>query len=185
MTRLAIVKEPAFDVDAIQIASPCHARWDDMHGDDRVRFCFSCRKNVYTLDGMSKREIRALFEETEGKACVRLYRRADGTVLTADCPVGLAAKARAAARRVYVMSIALVVTLSTAALAMVFGKSKTCDTGGRLMGAPPPVAVVEPNKRLMGEPMAVDAYEMGGAPAPFEPEHVTGEVDVKDNRLVR
>lgn len=28
-------------------------------------------------------------QENEGRACLRLYRRADGTVLTRDCPVGL------------------------------------------------------------------------------------------------
>lgn len=167
MTRLEIVRDDTprspFSVDDIQIASPCHASWDDMHGDDRVRFCGSCRKNVYTLDGMSKREIRMLFEETEGRACVRLYRRQDGTVLTADCPVGLAAKAKAAARRAYAMSMLLVVTLVTGVLALFFGKSlqkPACDVTtdiardpvdeGRMMGAPPPPPS---DAHLMGEPM--------------------------------
>jgi len=176
MTRLEIVVDEtprsAFSVDDIRIATPCHASWDEMHGDDRVRFCGSCRKNVYTLDGMSKREIRTLFEETEGRACVRLYRREDGTVLTADCPVGLAAKAKAAARRAYAMSMFLVVTLATGVLALVFGRwssKPACDVvtdvvndphaEGRMMGAPPPPpvehfmgAMVAP-ERTLGEPL--------------------------------
>src|SRR4051812_47184360 len=36
-------------LDRITIASPCTASWDDMAGDDRVRFCASCQKDVYNL----------------------------------------------------------------------------------------------------------------------------------------
>jgi hypothetical protein len=72
----------------IRIASPCHAAWDAMEGDDRVRFCGSCQKNVYNLSSMSRAEAEALVTDTEGRICVRFYRRADGTVLTNDCPVG-------------------------------------------------------------------------------------------------
>jgi hypothetical protein len=35
---------------------------------------------------------------TRGKACVQLYRRSDGTVLTRDCPVGIARVRRRVAR---------------------------------------------------------------------------------------
>lgn len=73
----------------VRIASPCNAGWDDMIGDDKARFCGQCRKNVYNLSAMTRAEAEALLEEREGSMCVRLYRRADGTVLTADCPDGL------------------------------------------------------------------------------------------------
>jgi hypothetical protein len=59
-----------------------------MAGDDRVRFCGECRKNVYDLRGMRREEAEGLLRERGGDLCVRLYRRADGTVLTEDCPVG-------------------------------------------------------------------------------------------------
>jgi hypothetical protein len=74
------------------IASPCSASWDDMVGDDRVRFCGSCEKNVYNIAAMVAAEAERLLVEHEGNVCVRLYRRADGTVLTADCPVGVRRK---------------------------------------------------------------------------------------------
>ena len=77
------------DLNALRIASPCPASWTAMQGDGRVRFCESCSKHVYDLSGMTALEARSLFEETEGRVCVRLYRRRDGTVLTSDCPVGL------------------------------------------------------------------------------------------------
>jgi hypothetical protein len=65
-----------------------------MTGDDRVRFCEHCRKNVYNLSSMSHDEAAALVRQTEGRLCVRFYRRHDGTILTNDCPVGLRAARR-------------------------------------------------------------------------------------------
>ncbi|OLE51144.1 MAG: hypothetical protein AUG51_24195 [Acidobacteria bacterium 13_1_20CM_3_53_8] len=65
--------------------------WDQMIGDERARFCAKCQLNVYNLSGMSRREAEALISRTEGRLCVRFYRRGDGTILTENCPVGLRA----------------------------------------------------------------------------------------------
>ncbi len=73
-------------LDDIHIASPCHTAWGDMTGDDRVRHCRECNLNVYNFGSMTEAEITALIRSTEGRLCARLYRRADGTLLTADCP---------------------------------------------------------------------------------------------------
>lgn len=78
-------------LEQIKIASPCHANWDEMTGTDQARFCQSCRKNVYNLSEMTRAEAEALIQEKEGCLCVRFYTRADGTLLTQDCPVGLRA----------------------------------------------------------------------------------------------
>jgi len=83
-------------LDTIQIASPCEAAWDDMAGTERMRFCHLCQKTVYNLSAMTRAQAEKLILQKEGRACVRLYRRRDGMVLTSDCPVGL----RAARRRV-------------------------------------------------------------------------------------
>lgn len=72
----------------IQIASPCHASWDDMEGDEQIRFCGQCRKNVYNLSEMTRRDAQTLLAQTGVPPCVRFYKRADGTLLTRDCPVG-------------------------------------------------------------------------------------------------
>jgi len=61
---------------------------------ERVRFCSGCNRNVYNLSAMTQREAAALVYKTEGRLCVRFYRRADGTLLTQDCPVGLRALKR-------------------------------------------------------------------------------------------
>lgn len=70
----------------LRVASPCSADWDSMAGTDRVRACADCQLNVYNLSAMTAREARVLIRESEGRLCVRFYRRADGTVLTRDCP---------------------------------------------------------------------------------------------------
>jgi hypothetical protein len=62
-----------------------------MFGSDRVRFCGQCSLNVYNLSAMTRDEAESLIARTEGRLCVRFYRRVDGSILTQDCPVGLAA----------------------------------------------------------------------------------------------
>ena len=72
----------------LQIASPCPASWAEMRGDERARFCATCEKHVYDFSKMTAAEGMALIREKEGQVCARLWRRADGTVITADCPIG-------------------------------------------------------------------------------------------------
>ena len=81
----------------IRGASPCPANWDEIAGDERKRFCGQCKLNVYNLSGMTRSEAEKLLINSEGRLCVRFYRRADGTVLTKDCRVGW----RAFKRRVW------------------------------------------------------------------------------------
>jgi hypothetical protein len=79
-----------FDVSQLRIAKPCSAIWSEMSGDSQRRFCASCKKNVYNVAGMTQREVRDLIDHSEVLPCLRLSRRADGTVITRDCPVGVA-----------------------------------------------------------------------------------------------
>lgn len=73
-----------------EIASPCDQDWADMTGDEKCRHCDLCDKKVFNLSSMSESEVSSLIEGSED-ICVRLYKREDGTVLTEDCPIGLAA----------------------------------------------------------------------------------------------
>ncbi|HVR98560.1 MAG TPA: hypothetical protein VMW27_18235 [Thermoanaerobaculia bacterium] len=72
----------------VRVARPCPASWSDMVGDERMRFCSLCRRNVYNLSALTSTEALDLLQSQEGEICGLLYRRADGTVITADCPVG-------------------------------------------------------------------------------------------------
>jgi hypothetical protein len=85
------VEKKLCTLDQITVASPCQAAWEGMSGDDRARFCRQCKLNVYNLSAMSRGEAAAFVRQSEGRTCVRFYRRHDGTILTRDCPVGLRA----------------------------------------------------------------------------------------------
>jgi hypothetical protein len=76
-------------LDQVRIAAPCKAAWEQMIGTERVRFCGLCNLNVYNLSSMTKTEAESLIARTEGRLCVRFYRRTDGSILTDNCPVGL------------------------------------------------------------------------------------------------
>jgi hypothetical protein len=81
-------------LDDIEVATPCPAAWEQMMGDERVRHCAECKLNVYNLSEMTRSEATQLVQQTENRLCVRFLRREDGTVITRDCPVGLAAVRR-------------------------------------------------------------------------------------------
>ena len=92
------MKRFTYPLDRVRIASPCSANWDEMYGNDRRRFCADCGLNVYNLSEMNKVEAESLLLNAEGRICVRVYRRHDGSVITRDCPVGFAALRRRAVR---------------------------------------------------------------------------------------
>lgn len=87
-----------FDVNKLRIAAPCHFNWENMSGDERVRFCQSCKLNVYNISEMTTAEVTNLITKTEGRICGRIYRRSDGTVLTKDCPLGVRAQVKRATK---------------------------------------------------------------------------------------
>lgn len=126
----------------VRVASPCSESWDDMEGDERVRLCLTCEKNVYDLSSLTEEEARTLIADTEGKVCVRFYRRRDGTILTADCPVGqarsLGTKIAAAALALGVGALALAVAPATPA---------PCDVpAAKTHGGKPPAPTSTPHE---------------------------------------
>lgn len=136
----------------IKVASPCPASWDAMYGDERKRFCGECKLNVYNLSGMTRDEAEQLITNHEGRLCVRFYRRADGSVITADCPVGWA-KVKQRTRAAVTAAASLVMALFTGVLVSDFFSERQSVTMGkpfeRTMGA---IAVqgnvaVEPPRR--------------------------------------
>jgi hypothetical protein len=119
-----IMPKPQDPLNAIRIATPCEATWARMAGDERLRHCTLCDLNVYNFAQMTRDEIRELLARAEGRVCARLYRRADGTLLTSDCPSGFRA-ARQRISRLGAAAVAAVISASTFA----FG----CATSGQLL----------------------------------------------------
>lgn len=102
---------PQRSLENVRIARPCPASWQDMAGDERVRFCSLCGKNVYNLSAMTREAATQLIQEREGQLCALLYRRSDGTLLTADCSVGVKAFASRVSRRVVAALAGLLLVL--------------------------------------------------------------------------
>ncbi|MES2459450.1 MAG: hypothetical protein V4671_02625 [Armatimonadota bacterium] len=133
----------------IKIAAPCSAKWETMPGGERVRSCAQCSHKVYNLAAMSSDEAANLIRGAEGRVCVRLYRRADGSVMTRDCPTGL----RAVRQRV-----TRAATVSFASLFSILGlfsfaerlRAKPAPMMGAVAAAPQPVSTPEPIP-MMGE----------------------------------
>ncbi len=105
----------------LRIAAPCPTSWEGMAGDERIRHCSLCSLNVYNFAEMTRDEVTELIARTEGRICARLYQRADGTVITRDCPTGLRALRQRASR----VAAALVTAMLTLP-ALAFG-GETCS----------------------------------------------------------
>ncbi|TAK28274.1 MAG: hypothetical protein EPO40_14500 [Myxococcaceae bacterium] len=151
-------------LDDIRVASPCHERWDAMTGDEQSRFCGSCRKNVYNLSAMTREAAEALVRSKEGDLCVRYFRRTDGTILTADCPVGVRRK------RVQLVAAAGAVTaLAAGAVAFAFARmgSPVPTIAAPTVAprvAPPVTAAPVPLEEIQGQMVQGDIAPRMGTP---------------------
>lgn len=162
-------------LDDIRIASPCSANWEEMTGDDRVRFCSHCQLSVYNLSAIDRQEAEQVVKSRSGRLCVRFYRRADGTMLTQDCPVGLQA-IRRRVRRVVCLTLATAVSLLSG-VGYAWTKWRPRPIAGSGQNAAPedflpntlsaPVSTLE-SQAVMGKMAAPPAggWAMGGCPAP-------------------
>jgi len=154
-------------LDHVRVAAPCESEWDQMIGDESVRFCGQCSLNVYNLSAMTRSDAEALIARTEGRLCVRFYRRRDGSIITKDCPVGL----RAIRRRV--SYVAKAIGSMVLGLFAGFGVHEAFASiapfvQGRTMGAirridsPPKVAGSEmPDLNFQGELIGKDPVSIG------------------------
>jgi hypothetical protein len=81
-------------LDELRVAAPCNVPWDAMKGDDRARDCAKCEKTVYNISSMTRAEAEDFLAARGATACVRFFRRTDGTIMTSDCPVGVKRRRR-------------------------------------------------------------------------------------------
>ncbi|NNE65506.1 MAG: carboxypeptidase regulatory-like domain-containing protein [Pyrinomonadaceae bacterium] len=77
------------NIEDLKVAKPCGVGWGQMTGDKKLRRCDLCELNVYNVEEMTKREVIRLLSKPNGRICGRLRRRADGTIITRQCPKGL------------------------------------------------------------------------------------------------
>jgi hypothetical protein len=136
-------------LDDLRVAAPCKAKWDDMAGDDRVRFCGQCAKNVFNVSAMPREEAEAMLAGSTGSSlCVRFYRRPDGTVLSGDCAVGMRRRKR---RRGIVGAIAGLLA-SASALAFSEHRESRVTMGSAPRMSPPELDVMQDGPLHHGRP---------------------------------
>lgn len=158
-------------LDVIEIASPCDVPWESMPGDLRKRLCGVCDKPVYDFAQMTRDEAEALVGAAEGGLCVRLTRRADGRVVTADCTPVRVARARKAARR----SIGLAVAMAGAVAGLLGGVGYLLSSEALCTSATRTASVTQ----RLGNALAdkIDPQEDVAAPGMMvEPVHEMGDV---------
>lgn len=154
-------------LDQVRVASPCNADWNEMVGDERVRFCLSCDKNVFNLSAMKRDDAENLLRERLGnEVCVRFYQRADGTILTQDCPTGVKKKRR----KKLALALAGAGAMAAAAATM-FVKSTCTPTQGAVALAggamyPEPPVVMGEMEATMGEVEATPVPPVMGRATP-------------------
>ncbi len=157
-----------FDLNDIRIASPCPADWDVMAGDDRVRFCGECRLNVYNLSDMTRQEAEALVKQHEGRLCVRFYRRADGTLLTRDCPKGAAVLHRRRISRLLKTGVAAAVVVTLAGIFTLRSQAENLEKCPPKKGGDQG-SMVEPGEYLVGAIVPPELMEGFWGPEPKPP----------------
>jgi hypothetical protein len=128
------MSKQSFDINKLRVAAPCSAPWDAMTGDEKSRHCEMCSLNVYNFSEMTETEVKNLIEKTEGRICARLYKRADGTVLTKNCPVGIRAFYRRTTQRAGAALTAILALFSFGYGQRSDSKNeKACKTSGRIL----------------------------------------------------
>jgi hypothetical protein len=164
----------------VRVAAPCRADWKRMRGNERVRFCDQCSMNVYNLSDMTRKDAEALILSAEGRLCVRYYHRADGSILTGNCPVGL----RALKRRVSGFSRAVVSSVLSffAGMAVLAGLERAqtsldAATEASLdLISPVPLPISEPQEETAPEPVWMGDIALEPQANPDELQLVAGRL---------
>ena len=171
-------------LDLIEIAIPCQVPWDGMPGDEQVRHCGTCQQNVYNVSSYTRAEAMKLLR---ARACLRVYRRPDNTVVTSDCR----ARLRAARKRgLLIFAGALVVVLWAQICAQFVGLMGlrrvigSRETSGMAVGpaSPPAPRIPVPGQLVLPAPrMEAGKPTMGDwigpdEPAPTRPKRHIGKI---------
>src|SRR5258706_2696011 len=101
-------------IDSVEVKSPCTEDWDKMHGNDRVRFCDHCAKDVKNLSAVTRKEAMRMVRASGGKICIRYIKDpvtnrplfADQLLQITRRAPGLAARVMSAAMKLSTMTYA-------------------------------------------------------------------------------
>jgi hypothetical protein len=98
-------------LDRIGVKTPCNESWEEMTGNNDVRFCSHCSKNVYDLSSMTRIRAEKLVRDSNGHLCVRYVKDPRDKIVTAPPKLTLIT------RRATIAASALATSLALATLA--------------------------------------------------------------------
>jgi hypothetical protein len=58
-------------IDSVRVGEPCSEQWEKMRGNDRVRFCSHCTRDVTNLSAINRKEASRLVLASGGNICIR------------------------------------------------------------------------------------------------------------------
>ena len=174
------MKPATSPLDRVRVASPCPESWEGMTGDDRSRFCGRCRMNVYNLSGMTRPEAEALVSRREGRVCIRYFQRADGTIQTLDCPVGLSALRRRVAAFAGKIVALFALALPTTGCGARPGSSTVIPGNSKLRQIEPTATLLKWIDPVPPTPAVAGKMVMGAPPPPPPAPPVAGRMIMGD-----
>ena len=172
-SSLPVIGNSPDRLDQIQIPIPCEVPWDSMPGDEQVRRCGQCKQNVYNVAALTRADATRLLGT---RACLRIFRRPDNTVITSDCRERLRA-ARKKGLLVFAGTLLIVLWAQICAQFVgMMGLKRVLGSGGHTMGAPAirsvrpevPVMGALPPGPVMGEPPVPVMGEAPLVPTPHK-----------------
>lgn len=58
-------------IDSVEVKMPCDAEWDEMTGNDMVRFCGHCATSVNNISSLRRKDAMRLVRASNGRLCIR------------------------------------------------------------------------------------------------------------------
>lgn len=136
----------------ISIEKPCSKSWEQMSGNDQVRFCGHCDLNVTDVSKLTRAKAVKLVKKSNGRLCLRIHRNPLGEVITRPAVQKLYTISRRASR-LAAGAFTAVLSLSTAAYAQSSGTAE--------QPSDPPVAT-QPIDGPDVENPPIDTMPLGG-----------------------
>lgn len=115
---------------SLSIKTPCSARWEEMRGNEQVRFCQHCDLNVTDISHLTPQAAISLVLRSGGSVCLRIHRDPAGEVVTRSAPQRLHVITRRASR------------IAAGAFTAVMGLSATAYAQTSSTAAPPSIPTV-------------------------------------------
>jgi hypothetical protein len=167
----------------VRVAAPCPADWDQMLGNERSRFCGQCNLNVYNLSAMSRSEAEEFIARSEGRVCIRYYRRKDGSVITENCPVGLRALRKKMSYVARAIASAVLTLMTGIGLSHIFERVLPSHIMGDMVVQPPIEDEVFIGHgvmmgKMVNQPLIVDVNLI----PPPEIGSVVGQLPIRDTK---